>query len=67
LDLAQGTRGHAEFRQLKRRLEHIRVRRPEAAVAGVVGGQRTPIVVVAAEPADRQLVIDRYQRIAALQ
>jgi hypothetical protein len=48
-------------------MEHIRVRRPEAAVAGVVGGQQTPIVVVAAEPADRQLVIDRYQRIAALQ
>jgi ParB family chromosome partitioning protein len=60
-----------EFHQLERRLEHLRVRRPErhrrllASLAA--SGQQTPIIVVAAEQADRYLVIDGYQRIAALQ
>jgi ParB family chromosome partitioning protein len=60
-----------EFHQLERRLEHLRVRRPErhrrllASLAA--SGQQTPIVVVAAEQPDRYLVIDGYQRIAALQ
>ena len=60
-----------EFHQLERRLEHLRVRRPErhrrllASLAA--SGQQTPIVVVQAEQADRYLVIDGYQRIAALQ
>ena len=61
-----------EFHQLDRRWEHLRVRRPErqrrllASLAG--SGQQTPIVVVAVtEQADRYLVIDGYQRIAALQ
>jgi uncharacterized ParB-like nuclease family protein len=60
-----------EFHQLERRLEHLRVRRPErqrrllASLAA--SGQQTPMVVVAAEQADRYLVIDGYQRIAALQ
>ena len=60
-----------EFHQLERRLEHLHVRRPErqrrllASLAS--SGQQTPIIVVAAEQADRYLVIDGYQRIAALQ
>src|ERR1035437_4064619 len=60
-----------EFHQLERRFEHLRVRRPErhrrllASLAA--SGQQTPIVVVAAEQPDRYLVIDGYQRIAALQ
>jgi ParB family chromosome partitioning protein len=61
-----------EFHQLDRRWEHLRVRRPErqrrllASLAA--SGQQTPIVVVAvADQADRYLVIDGYQRIAALQ
>ena len=60
-----------EFHQLERRLEHLRVRRPErhrrllASLAA--SGQQTPIVVVAAEQPDKYLVIDGYQRIAALQ
>ncbi len=47
------------------------MRRPErqrrllASLAA--SGQQTPIVVIAAEQADRYLVIDGYQRIAALQ
>src|SRR5664280_3579815 len=61
-----------EFHQLDRRGEHLRVRRPErqrrllASLA--TAGQQTPIVVVAvAGQVDRYLVIDGYQRIAALQ
>ena len=60
-----------EFHQLERRLEHLRVRRPErhrrllASLAA--SGQQTPIVVVRAEQPDRYLVIDGYQRIAALE
>ena len=60
-----------EFHQLERRLEHLRVRRPErqsrllASLAA--SGQQTPIVVVAAEQPDRYLVIDGYGRIAALE
>ena len=60
-----------EFHQLERRLEHLRVRRPErhrrllASLAA--SGQQTPIVVVASEQAEHYLVIDGYQRIAALQ
>src|ERR1039457_2374470 len=61
-----------EFHQLDRRWEHLRVRHPArqrrllASLAEV--GQQTPIVVVAAEgQADRYLVIDGYQRLAALQ
>jgi ParB/RepB/Spo0J family partition protein len=60
-----------EFHQLERRLEHLRARRPEqqrrllASLAA--SGQQTPIVVVAAERPDQYLVIDGYQRIAALQ
>src|ERR1019366_3971861 len=68
----EGMRGmRLEFHQLERRLEHLRVRRPErqrrllASLAA--SGQQTPIIVVAAEHADRYLVIDGYQRIAALQ
>jgi hypothetical protein len=54
-----------EFHQLERRLEHLRVRRPErqrrllASLAA--SGQQTPIVVVAAEQPDRYLVIDGYR------
>jgi hypothetical protein len=67
-----GTRGmRLEFHQLERRLEHLRVRRPERQrrllTSLAASGQQTPIVVVAAEQADRYLVIDGYQRIAALQ
>jgi ParB/RepB/Spo0J family partition protein len=60
-----------EFHQLERRLEHLRVRHPErhrrllASLAS--SGQQTPIVVVAAEQPDKYLVIDGYQRVAALQ
>jgi ParB family transcriptional regulator, chromosome partitioning protein len=60
-----------EFHQLDRRWEHLRVRHPArqrrllASLAEV--GQQTPIVVVAAEQADRYVVIDGYKRIAALQ
>ena len=60
-----------EFHQLERRLEHLRVRRPErhrrllASLAA--SGQQTPIVVVAAGQPDRYLVIDGYQRTAALE
>ena len=61
-----------EFHQLDRRWEHLRVRRPErqrrllASLAS--SGQQTPIVVVAVtDQVDRYLVIDGYQRIAALQ
>lgn len=61
-----------EFHQLDRRWEHLRAghpgrqRRLLASLAD--SGQQTPIVVVAAEgQADRYVVIDGYQRIAALQ
>src|ERR1039458_9836307 len=60
-----------EFHQLERRLEQLRVRRPErhrrllASLAA--SGQQTPIVVVAAEHAGKYLLIDGYQRVAALQ
>src|SRR5919198_3018359 len=61
-----------EFHQLERRGEQLRVQRPErqrrllASLAA--SGQQTPIVVVAVpEQPDRYLVIDGYQRIAALQ
>jgi ParB/RepB/Spo0J family partition protein len=60
-----------EFHQLERRLEHLRVHRPEqhrrllASLAG--SGQQTPIIVVAAEQPEHYLVIDGYQRIAALE
>lgn len=61
-----------EFHQLDRRLEHLRVRRPDlqrrllASLAA--SGQQTPIVVVAvAGQGDRYLVVDGYKRIAALE
>src|ERR1700733_7015186 len=60
-----------EFHQLERRLEHLRVRRPERhrrLLASLAArGQQTPIVVVRAEQPDRYLVIDGYQPIAALE
>ena len=61
-----------EFHQLERRWEHLRARRPgrqrQLLASLAECGQQTPIVVVAAEgPADRYIVIDGYQRIAALQ
>jgi ParB family chromosome partitioning protein len=61
-----------EFHQLERRLEHLRVRRPDrqrrllASLAA--SGQQVPIVVVAVEnQPNRYAVIDGYKRIAALQ
>jgi ParB-like chromosome segregation protein Spo0J len=61
-----------EFHQLDRRYEHLRVRNPQrqrqllASLAA--SGQQTPIVVVAvADQPDRYVVIDGYQRIAALE
>src|ERR1035437_9131765 len=60
-----------EFHQLERRLEHVRVHRPErqrrllASLAA--SGQQTPIIVVPAEQPDKYLVIDGCQRVAALQ
>ncbi len=62
-----------EFHQLDRRHEHLRVRNPQRqqqllASLAAASGQQTPIVVVAvAEQPDRYLVIDGYQRIAALE
>ena len=59
-----------EFHQLDRRLEHLRVRHPArhrrllASLAET--GQQVPIIVIA-EAGGRYLVIDGYQRIAALQ
>jgi ParB family chromosome partitioning protein len=61
-----------EFHQLDRRWEHLRVRHParqrRLLASLAASGQQTPIVVVAVggQP-DRYLVIDGYQRIAALQ
>jgi ParB-like chromosome segregation protein Spo0J len=60
-----------EFHQLERRLAHLRVHRPErhrrllASLAA--SGQQTPIVVVAAEQPEHYLIIDGYQRVAALE
>ena len=60
-----------EFYQLDRRWEHLRVREPHrqrrllASLAE--SGQQTPIVVVAAGPPDRYLVIDGHKRVAALE
>lgn len=60
-----------EFHQLDRRWEHLRVRHParqRRLLASLAeSGQQTPIVVVAAEGADRYVVIDGYKRIAALE
>jgi ParB/RepB/Spo0J family partition protein len=61
-----------EFHQLERRWEHLRVHHParqRRLLASLAeSGQQTPIVVVAAEgAADRYVVVDGYQRIAALQ
>ena len=60
-----------EWHQLERRLEHLRAHRPErhrrllASLAA--SGQQTPIIVVAAAQPEHYLVIDGYQRVAALQ
>jgi ParB/RepB/Spo0J family partition protein len=60
-----------EFHQLDRRWEHLRVREPQrqrrllASLADI--GQQTPIIVVAAGPPDRYLVIDGHKRVAALE
>jgi ParB family chromosome partitioning protein len=61
-----------EFHQLERRLEHLRVRHParqrRLLASLAASGQQTPIVVVVVEgQPDCYLVIDGYQRIAALQ
>jgi ParB/RepB/Spo0J family partition protein len=61
-----------EFHQLDRRWEHLRVRHParhrRLLASLAASGQQTPIIVVAlAGNPDRYLVIDGYQRIAALQ
>jgi ParB family chromosome partitioning protein len=61
-----------EFHQLDRRWEHLRARRPErqgrVLASLAASGQQTPIVVVAvADQPGRYLVIDGYQRIAALE
>lgn len=59
-----------EFHQLDRRLEHLRVRHPArqrrllASLAET--SQQVPVIVIA-EAGGRYLVIDGYQRIAALQ
>ena len=61
-----------EFHQLDRRWEHLRARHParqrRLLASLAAAGQQTPIVVVAVEGhPDRYLVIDGYQRMAALQ
>ena len=61
-----------EFHQLERRWEHLCVRhagRQRRLLASLAqSGQQVPIVVVAAEgQAERYVVIDGYQRIAALE
>jgi ParB family chromosome partitioning protein len=60
-----------EFHQLERRWEHLRVREPhrqrQLMASLAEGGQQTPIVVVPAEQDDRYIVLDGYQRIAALE
>jgi uncharacterized ParB-like nuclease family protein len=59
-----------EWHQLDRRLEHLRVQRPERyrRLLGslAASGQQTPIVVVSAEQPDHYVVIDGYQRVTAL-
>ena len=60
-----------EFHQLDRRWEHLRVREPHrqrrllASLAD--SGQQSPIIVVAAGPPERYLVIDGHKRVAALE
>ncbi len=60
-----------EFHQLERRLEHLRVHRPErqqrllASLAA--SGQQTPVIVIAAEHPERYLLIDGYRRVRALE
>lgn len=61
-----------EFHQLDRRWEHVRVQRParqrRLLASLATTGQQTPIVVVAvAGESSRYLVIDGYQRLAALE
>ena len=61
-----------EFHQLDRRYEFLRVRNPQRQqqllVSLAATWQQTPIIVVAvADQPDRYLVIDGYQRIAALE
>jgi len=60
-----------EFHQLDRRWGHWRVREPlrqRRLLASLAdSGQQTPIVVVAAGPPDRYLVIDGHKRVAALE
>jgi ParB/RepB/Spo0J family partition protein len=61
-----------EFHQLERRWEQLRARHParqRRLLASLAeSGQQTPIVVVAGDgQADRYVVIDGYQRIAALE
>jgi ParB family chromosome partitioning protein len=61
-----------EFHQLDRRGEHLRARHParqrRLLASLAASGQQTPIVVVTVEgQPDRYLVIDGYQRIAALE
>ena len=65
-------RMQVEFHQLDRCYEHLRVRNPQrqrqllASLAAT--GQQTPIIVVAVtNQPDRYLVIDGYQRMAALE
>ena len=60
-----------EFRQLERRLEHLRAHRPErqqrllASLAA--SGQQTPIIVIATDEPSRYLLIDGYRRVRALE
>ena len=61
-----------EFHQLERRWEHLRVRHParqRRLLASLAeSGQQVPIVVVAAEDqADRYVVINGYEQLAALE
>jgi ParB family transcriptional regulator, chromosome partitioning protein len=59
-----------EWHQLELGLEHLRVRRPERyrrlLASMAASGQQMPIVVVAAAQPDHYMVIDGYQRVAAL-
>lgn len=60
-----------EFHQLERRLEHLRVHRPErqqrllASLAA--SGQQTPVIVIAMDQPERYLLIDGYRRVRALE
>jgi len=63
---------HLEFHQLDRRWEHLRVRDPQQQkhlLASLAEhGQQTPVIVVSAKTApETYIVIDGFQRIAALQ